>query len=215
MAQRVVVTAGPTREHVDPVRYLSNESSGKMGFEVARAASEMGHEVILVSGPVHLRTPPGVRRVDVTNAREMLAATRRAFRGADVLVMTAAVSDWRPRRKRSGKWRGKDRQYQSAIDLVRNPDILAILARRKGRRLIIGFALETGEGLARAKRKLVRKNADYIVLNDASALGADRTSVTVLGRDGTQRRFRNRTKRAIARALLSLPLPGEHLPSGR
>ncbi len=215
MPQRVVVTAGPTREHVDPVRYLSNESTGKMGFEVARAASEMGHKVILVSGPVHLRTPRGVRRVDVTSAREMLVATRRAFHDADMLVMTAAVSDWRPRRKRSGKWRGKDRHYELAIDLVRNPDILATLARRKGSRLVIGFALETGGGLDRAKRKLARKNVDYIVLNDASALGADRTSVTVLGRDGTERRLRNRTKRAIARALLSLPHPGERSRAGQ
>jgi phosphopantothenoylcysteine decarboxylase/phosphopantothenate--cysteine ligase len=208
MKRRIVVTAGPTREHVDPVRYLSNESSGRMGFEIARAAAVAGEQVTLVAGPVSLPTPPGVRRVDVTSAREMLAATRRAFRTADVLVMAAAVADWRPARRLAGKWRAKDRGYEVAsIPLVRNPDVLATLAAKKGRRLVIGFALETGGGLARAKRKLVQKNADYIVLNDASALGAERASVTILGRDGSRRVLAGRSKGAIARALLRLRRP--------
>jgi phosphopantothenoylcysteine decarboxylase/phosphopantothenate--cysteine ligase len=208
MKMRIVVTAGPTREHVDPVRYLSNESSGKMGFEIARAAAAMGDEVTLVAGPVALATPPGVRRVDVTSARDMLAATRRAFRTADVLVMAAAVADWRPARRFAGKWRAKDGGYEVAsIPLVRNPDILATLAARKGRRLVVGFALETGGGLARARRKLVRKNLDYVVLNDASALGAERATVTILGRDGSRRQLARRSKGAIARAILGLARP--------
>jgi phosphopantothenoylcysteine decarboxylase/phosphopantothenate--cysteine ligase len=208
MKRHIVVTAGPTREHVDPVRYLSNESTGRMGFEIARAAAAMGDEVTLVAGPVALATPPGVRRVDVTSAREMLAATRRAFRTADVLVMAAAVADWRPARRLAGKWRAKDGGYEVAsIALVRNPDVLATLAARKGPRLVIGFALETGGGLARARRKLVRKKADYIVLNDASALGAERASVTILGRDGSRRVLDGRSKGAIARILLRLPRP--------
>lgn len=206
---RVLVTAGPTREHIDPVRYLSNESSGRMGFEIAAAAARRGARVTLVAGPVHLPTPPGVRRVDVVSAREMRAATAAGFRQADVLIMCAAVADWRPRRKRADKWRKEGSNKEVAtIDLVRNPDILAGLARRKGARLVIGFALETGAGEARARAKLRRKGADYIVLNDERALGAAKASVTILGRDGSRRVLRRRTKRALAEVLVGLqPLP--------
>lgn len=208
--RRLVVTAGPTHEHVDPVRYLGNESSGKMGFEIARAAARRGDQVVLIAGPVALETPAGVRRVDVVSAREMLAATRTAFDEADALIMAAAVADWRPRRKRAGKWREKDSDKETAIlELVRNPDILATLARRKGERLVVGFALETGAGLRRARAKMKRKNADYIVLNGASALGADRSSATILGRDGSTVQLVDRSKRFIARRLVSLrPLLG-------
>ncbi len=204
-ALRVVVTAGPTREHVDPVRYLGNESSGRMGFAIARAAAAAGHDVTLVAGPVHLATPADVRRVDVVSAREMLRATRAAFRGADALVMAAAVADWRPRRKRAGKWRKQAEDGDVAfLELVQNPDILATVARRKGRRLVVGFALETGRGRARALEKLKSKGADYIVWNDPSALGADRTSVTILGADGSERTLEDRTKDAVARDLVRL-----------
>ena len=202
---RVLVTAGPTREHLDPVRYLTNESSGRMGFELAAAARRAGHEVTLVAGPVALATPRGVRRLDVVSAREMLAATRRAFRRADALLMCAAVADWRPLRRRAGKWRKEGvRQEVAKIELVRNPDILATLAARKGRRTVVGFALETGAGEARARAKLLRKKADYIVLNDAAVLGATRTTVTVLGRDGSRRRLAGVTKRAAAEAIVAL-----------
>ena len=208
-ARRVVVTAGPTREYVDPVRYLSNCSSGKMGFEIARAARRAGASVVLVAGPVHRRTPRGVERIDVVSARDMLAAVRGAFRDADALFMCAAVADWRPRRKLAGKWRKKDGGSEVAsLELVRNPDILATVARRKGSRLVIGFALETGEGTARARAKLKRKGVDYIVLNDDTALRADRTTVSVLGRDGSIRRMENRSKRAVAAALVRLRPPG-------
>jgi phosphopantothenoylcysteine decarboxylase/phosphopantothenate--cysteine ligase len=204
----VLVTAGPTREHVDPVRYLSNESSGRMGFELAAAAARAGDRVTLVAGPVGLPTPPGVERIDVVSAREMQLAARRAFRRSDVLFMCAAVADWRPRRKRTGKWRKESESKDIAIiEMVRNPDILAGLARRKGRRLVIGFALETGAGEARARAKLRRKGADYIVLNDERALGAVRTSVTILGRDGSRRSLARRTKRAVAEELVRLRAP--------
>ena len=202
----VVVSAGPTREYIDPVRYLSNESTGRQGFAIARAAAEQGDRVVLVAGPVHLETPPGVTRVDVQSAREMLAALREAFRDADALYMCAAVADWRPKRRLAGKWRRKDGGTETAsIELVRNPDLLATLARTKGERLVVGFALETGDGKRRALAKLRRKNADYIVLNDASALGADRTTVTILGRDGSEREMVDRPKRVVARALVTLP----------
>jgi len=206
--RRVVVTAGPTREALDPVRYLSNESSGKMGFAIAEAAARAGMRPLLIAGPVHLPTPEGVRRIDVESARDMLRATREAFREADALFMCAAVADWRPRRKRASKWRKEGVAEEVAmIELVRNPDILATLARRKGGRLVVGFALETGDGLARARAKLVRKGADYIVLNDAGVLGKDRTSVVILGADGSERRLIDRTKRQVAGVLVGLVRP--------
>ncbi len=202
---KVVVTAGPTREYVDPVRYLSNESSGRMGFEIARAAATAGFGVTLVAGPVGLETPAGVHRVDVVGARDMLAATRKAFRGADALYMAAAVADWRPARRLAGKWRAKDGGAErTSLDLVRNPDVLATLARGKGNRLVVGFALETADGERRARRKLARKGLDYIVLNDDSALNASRATVSILGRDGSVRHLENRPKPAVARVLVRL-----------
>ncbi|MBL8802625.1 MAG: hypothetical protein JNN27_11550 [Planctomycetes bacterium] len=204
-ALHVVVTAGPTREYVDPVRYLSNVSSGKMGFEIAAEAARRGCEVTLVAGPVRLETPVGVERVDVESAREMLAAVRKAFRGADALVMAAAVADWRPARRLAGKWRKKDDGTDTAVlELVKNPDVLATVARNKGRRVVVAFALETGDGERRARRKMARKNADFVVLNDASALNAERSSVTILGRDGSRRALSRKPKREIAGALIAL-----------
>ena len=203
--RHVVVTAGPTREWVDPVRYISNVSSGKMGFAVAAAAVERGWRVTLVAGPVRLETPVGVERVDVESAREMLAAVAAAFRRADALVMAAAVADWRPARRLAGKWRAKDGGTErTTLELVRNPDVLATVARRKGRRAVIAFALETGDGERRARAKLVRKNADFIVLNDDSALNRDLATVTILGRDGSARRLERRAKREVAEALVDL-----------
>ena len=202
---RVVVTAGPTREHVDPVRYLSNESSGRMGFAIARAAARAGCRVTLISGPVHQKTPPGVRGIDVVSAREMLAAVRAEFSEADALYMCAAVADWRPARRLSGKWRAKDAgSRRVSLELVRNPDILATVARRKGERLVVGFALETSSGVRRARAKMARKGADYIVLNDSSALNATRASVRILGRDGSRRELADLSKDRIARVLVGL-----------
>jgi len=201
----VVVTAGPTREYVDPVRYISNVSSGKMGFEIAAEAARRGCEVTLVAGPVRLDTPAGVKRVDVESAREMLAAVRKAFRSADALVMAAAVADWRPARRLAGKWRKKDDGTDTAVlELVKNPDVLATVARNKGRRVVVAFALETGDGERRARRKMARKNADFVVLNDASALNAERSSVTILGRDGSRRALARKPKREIAGELIAL-----------
>ena len=203
-ALRVVVTAGPTREYLDPVRFLSNESSGRMGFAIAEAARARGHRVTLVAGPVELPTPAGVRRLDVVSAREMLAALREAFRAADVLFMTAAVSDYRPRRRRAGKWRKDPGRDSASLELVANPDLLATVARRKGGRTVVAFALETGDGRRRALRKLRAKNADYVVLNGPEALSAVRSSAVVLSREGEVARFDRRRKQTIARALVRL-----------
>lgn len=202
---RVVVTAGPTREHVDPVRFLSNESSGQMGFAIAEAAAKAGHKVTLIAGPVHLDTPKGVKRVDVVSARDMHAALKEAFAKADALFMAAAVADFRPKRKLRGKWKKKeDGKDDAVLELVKNPDLLASVAKRKGDRRVIGFALETSHGLRRAQEKLIRKNADYIVLNDASALNAKTNSVIVIDAGGEALRVTNKSKRDVAKALVGL-----------
>ena len=171
---RFLVTAGPTREHIDPVRFLSNPSTGKMGFAVARAAAKAGHEVVLVSGPVALDTPRGVRRVDVVSARDMLASVLDELPKADVLVMTAAVADWRPRKTAAKKL--KKREMKPVIALVRNPDILRTVKKSLGasraEKVIVGFAAETGEPTAEAARKCCEKGLDLVVANDVTAKGA-------------------------------------------
>jgi phosphopantothenoylcysteine decarboxylase/phosphopantothenate--cysteine ligase len=204
---RILVSAGPTRERIDPVRFLTNESSGRMGFAIAEAAARAGHAVVLVAGPVALSTPRGVRRVDVESAREMLAVLRAEWRSADALYMAAAVADWRPARRLAGKWRAKDGGAPRArLDLVRNPDVLATLTRgrRDQRRTVVAFALETGAGERRARAKLARKGADWIVLNGPRALSAETTSLLVLGADGLRIAIPERTKRAAARDLVAL-----------
>ncbi len=200
----LVVTAGPTREHIDPVRYLSNESSGRMGFAIARAAARRGHRVTLIAGPVEQRTPKGVERIDVLSARDMLAAMKEHFQEADALVMAAAVADYRPRRKLRSKWKAKEQGGSPSIELVENPDLLRTVARRKGGRFVVAFALETEDGLRRAAAKLVAKNADLIVLNGPSALGSERTTVTFLDREGNQLELQDRSKDEVARALVRL-----------
>ncbi len=204
---RVLVTAGPTRERIDPVRFLTNDSSGRMGFAIAEAAARAGHDVVLVAGPVALATPKGVRRVDVESAREMLAALEREWRAADALFMAAAVADWRPAKRIAGKWRAKDGGARTArIELVRNPDVLATLTRgkRDPDRVVVAFALETGDGERRARAKLAKKGADWIVLNGPKALNADTTRLVVFGANGVSIAIPERTKKAAARDLVAL-----------
>jgi len=168
--ERFLVSAGPTQEPVDPVRYLSNHSSGKMGYALARVARRRGAEVVLVSGPAALDPPPGVRTIAVRTARDMARAVEDAFARATVVVMTAAVADYRPRQPGSRKL--KKRAASLTLELERNPDILAGLGTRKGGRLLIGFAAETHDVAAEARRKLVAKRLDLIVANDVTAPGA-------------------------------------------
>ena len=201
---RFLVTAGPTREHIDPVRFLSNPSTGKMGFAVARAAAKAGHEVVLVSGPVALDTPRGVRRVDVVSARDMLAAVLDELPDADVLVMTAAVADWRPRRTAAKKL--KKREMRPVIELARNPDILRTVRRRLGAaragKVIVGFAAETGEPTAEAARKCREKGLDLVVANDVTAKGAgfgtDTNVASFVTPDGSMERLPLMSKDALA-----------------
>jgi phosphopantothenoylcysteine decarboxylase / phosphopantothenate---cysteine ligase len=184
--ERVLVSAGPTREPVDPVRYLSNHSSGKMGYAIARVARRRGAEVVLVTGPTDLPPPPGVRAVAVATAAEMQRALEVEFRAATVLVMAAAVADYQVRAPAARKL--KKREATLSLALERTADILAGLAARKGRRLVVGFAAETQAVTEEAARKLREKRLDLIVANDVTAPGAgfgsDTNIVHLLDADG-------------------------------
>ncbi|SOB79325.1 phosphopantothenoylcysteine decarboxylase / phosphopantothenate--cysteine ligase [Sphingomonas guangdongensis] len=198
-ARHVLVTAGPTHEPIDPVRYIANRSSGKQGFAIAAALAERGARVTLVAGPVTLPTPPGVTRVDVTTAREMAAACWAAL-PADCAVMVAAVADWHvaPAEQKLKKGAGAP-----ALDLRPNPDILAELAARADRpRLLIGFAAETEQVVAQAEAKRARKGVDWIVANDVSGdvMGGDSNTVHLVRADGTEQ-WERLAKVEVARRL--------------
>ena len=164
--RRIIVTAGGTEEPLDPVRYLSNRSTGRMGYAVAAEAARRGAEVILVSAPTHLDTPAGVRRVDVRSAREMYAAVMAEYENADAVVKAAAVADYRPAEIAPQKIKKSDGQL--TITLERNPDILMELGRKKTRQVLVGFAAETENVETYAQDKLAKKNLDFIVANNVA-----------------------------------------------
>lgn len=200
--KRAIVTAGPTAEPIDPVRVLTNRSSGKQGFAIAQALAELGAEVTLVAGPVAVATPPGVKRVDIETAREMLAACEAAL-PADIAVCVAAVSDWRPETAAGTKMK-KGADGPPAISLVENPDILATLSQSARRpTLVVGFAAETNDVEAYAKAKLANKGCDWIVANDVSVagtMGGDDNAVSIVTTAGVERWDRT-AKSEVARKL--------------
>jgi phosphopantothenoylcysteine decarboxylase / phosphopantothenate---cysteine ligase len=202
--QVVLVTAGPTREPLDPVRFLSNRSSGKMGYAIAEAAAARGAHVILVSGPTALSAPPGVDLIHVETAEEMYRAVLAKLEPAGVVVKAAAVADYRP--KRTADRKIKKEHAASEIALEPTPDILAELGRRKGKRILVGFAAETDDLLANAKTKLQRKNLDLVVANDVRAAGAgfdvDTNVVTMLDAAGGVEELPLLPKRQIADRIL-------------
>lgn len=202
--RRVVVTAGPTREIIDPVRYLTNRSSGKMGFAVARAARLEGAEVTLIAGPVSLETPAGVNRVDVESADEMMEAASTAARGADVFIAAAAVADYRPVAPAAQKI--KKTAESLALDLTRNPDVLATIAAQDNRPFMVGFAAETQDVEANAGAKLKAKHLDMIAANRVGpgvGFDCDDNSLTVLWPGGREE-FPPGNKRDLARRLVGL-----------
>jgi phosphopantothenoylcysteine decarboxylase / phosphopantothenate---cysteine ligase len=200
--RRALVTAGPTAEAIDPVRVLTNRSSGKQGYAIAAALAALGAEVVLVSGPTALATPAGVRRVDVESAREMLTACEAAL-PADIAVCVAAVADWRPA-DASGRKLKKDGAAPQPIALVENPDILALLSKDVRRpRLVIGFAAETNDLEAHARAKLGKKGCDWIVANDVSVagtMGGDDNAVAIVSAGGIER-WERMAKGEVARRL--------------
>ncbi len=206
VGQRVLVTAGPTREYLDPVRFLSNRSSGRMGFALAAEAARRGAETLLVSGPVDLPTPAGVRRIQVETAAEMLAAVAAEAPGCDLVVMAAAVADYRPVRRSASKL--KKSVGPPALELIENPDILAELARIAPRALRVGFAAETENLERESRRKLETKAADFIVANDVSrpdiGFDADENEVRVFSRQGEPVSLPRMAKSRLAAALLDL-----------
>ncbi|MBU1857197.1 MAG: hypothetical protein KKC28_09475 [Verrucomicrobia bacterium] len=201
---RILITAGPTREAIDPVRFLSNRSSGKMGYALARVAVRRGHIVTLISGPVALRPPAKVSFVAVMTADEMLAAVKRHLPRCAALIMAAAVADWRPRCVSAQKIK-KATGYR-LLRLEPTPDILKTLQSKKGRRVFVGFAAETERMLAGARRKLAEKGLDLIVANDVSRRDAgfevNTNRVTLLEAGGGVRVLPLMTKMKVAARIM-------------
>ena len=204
--RHVIITAGPTREPLDPVRYMSNHSSGKQGFALASAAAEAGARVTLISGPVNLATPAGVDRVDVTTAREMLDAGRAAG-AADVLIAVAAVADFRPATVADQKIKKQAGEDRMSVELVANPDIVATLTSERPDIFTVAFAAETEHLIAHARRKLVAKGVNMIVANDVSdpsiGFGSETNRVTVIDAHG-EHGLPHAAKAEVARSLISL-----------
>ncbi len=204
VGRRVLVSAGPTREWLDPVRFLSNPSSGRMGFCVAEAARDRGASVEVVHGPVSVPVPHGVATCAVESAEEMLEALVPRFDACDLLVMSAAVADWRPRERKAEKEPKRD--GDAALELVRTPDLLETLAGRRARQTTVGFAMETDQGVARAAEKARRKGLAFIALNypagEESAFGGDATRLTFVTPDGVAEELPHLRKREAAERLL-------------
>lgn len=206
---KILVTAGPTREFIDPVRFLSNPSSGRMGFSIARIASMMGHDVTLVAGPVSLKTPKGVRRVDVISARDMLAAVEKEH--FDCMIATAAVADWRPVECASQKL--KKEAMDGMLRLVRNPDVIKTVSAKvrslrgkDSRRILVGFAAETGDPTTEASRKCREKGLDLVVANDVTAagcgFGVKTNRVSLVWPDGRIEALPMMSKDSVARRIV-------------
>jgi phosphopantothenoylcysteine decarboxylase/phosphopantothenate--cysteine ligase len=201
---RFLISAGPTREMIDPVRYISNRSSGKMGYAVAAAARAVSRSVMLVSGPTWLEAPSGVDVVRVVTAQEMADAMFERFDAADVVIMAAAVCDFRPVTRASDKI--KKQAFGGVLELEPTVDILAELGRRKVRQVLVGFAVETRDLEVYAADKLARKNLDWIVANTVAAFDTDENTVTLLGRDGRLERWETMSKAEVAGRLVARAL---------
>lgn len=205
--RRVIVTAGPTLEPIDPVRVVTNRSSGKMGYAVAAAAQRAGAEVTLVSGPTALRAPAGVTTVAIETAQELSDAVLAALPGADAVVMAAAIADYRPAKPADRKLKKRDQGDTMSIDLTRTADVLqAIVEKRDPRTIVVGFKAETGDALAEASRMLREKKLDLVVANDVTAkgseFGSDTDQVTLVSADGAEA-LPLLSKREVARRLVA------------
>lgn len=202
---RCLISAGPTREYFDPVRFISNPSSGKMGYALAEAALAKGWQVTLVSGPVALEAPTGVELIKVVTGEEMFTAIDTRFADCDVLIMTAAVCDMRPKYRDTLKVK-KDKlrmsiEFEPVIDILKT-----VAANKRGHQTVVGFAAETDDVLEHAQQKLINKRCDYIVANQvghsASAFESDSNSITIIGADGTQAQAGPAPKLDIAKHIL-------------
>jgi phosphopantothenoylcysteine decarboxylase/phosphopantothenate--cysteine ligase len=197
---RFLISAGPTREFFDPIRYISNRSSGRMGYAIAEAALAVSPEVTVVSGPTSLPAPKGVEFVSVTTAEEMAEAVWSRFGSVDVCIMAAAVCDFRPKKTAASKI--KKSPGGGTLELETTPDILAELGRRKKSQVLVGFAAETDHLEQHAREKLVRKNLDFIVANDSSAFDSETNRVAILSADGNVERLPEMAKTEVAKQII-------------
>ncbi len=206
--KKLIITAGPTYEKIDEVRFIGNFSSGKMGFALAGTAAEAGAKVLLVAGPVSLETPAGVERIDVVSAEEMRRAAVEAFKTSDIAIMSAAVADFTPKNPAQGKIKKETAGEETVLELAKTRDILAELggSKREGQ-LLIGFALETEDLIENALKKLTKKNCDMIVANQAggekSGFGGDDNTITILKRDGSRKSFPPASKKLCAQGIVA------------
>jgi phosphopantothenoylcysteine decarboxylase / phosphopantothenate---cysteine ligase len=204
MGKRVLITAGPTREAIDPVRYISNHSSGKMGYAIAQAAFQRGADITLVSGPVNLKKPDNIKVIDVLSADEMYGSVMQNYESNDVLIMVAAVADYRCAAIADKKI--KKTGNEMTLELIKNPDIARELGKIKGNRILVGFSAETHELVTNAVSKLQAKNMDMIVANDVTAEGAgfgvDTNIVKIIRKDGEINELPLMSKLEVANQIL-------------
>jgi len=196
----VLITAGPTREYLDPVRFMTNASSGRMGFSLAAAARDWGARVILISGPTSVRPPRGVRWASVITARQMHRQVMRYLPQTDAVIGASAVGDWRFENMRNRKIKRGSEPFQ--VTLLPNPDILKEVGRKKQGRVIVGFALETDRWLQNAWKKLVEKKMDLVVANRPESMGRSPSRILILDRLGRQYRFPAMSKDQAAKVIL-------------
>lgn len=198
--KKFVITAGPTVERIDPVRYITNDSSGKMGYNIAKAAVELGGEVTLISGPTNCEIPKNVHFQRVESAEDMFAAVKRVYQDADVIIKVAAVSDYRPVQRLNQKRKKGDAHWN--LEMVKNPDILSWLGEHKTHQVLVGFAAETHDAIGYGEKKLREKNLDMIVVNDVAKPNVgfhhDTNEVVLLFKDGTKEYLPLQSKEAVA-----------------
>jgi phosphopantothenoylcysteine decarboxylase / phosphopantothenate---cysteine ligase len=204
--KRILVTAGPTYEAIDPVRFIGNRSSGKMGFAIANAAAQRGAEVTLIAGPTGLETPRNVKRIDVESAQDMLRAVLGHSSNSNAVVMAAAVADFTPVKKEKQKIKKSPGQNGLELKLRSTEDILALLGKRKGKKVLVGFALETANGIREAKEKMKRKNLDLIILNlfgeKNRVFGSDFNEAAVITHGGDIQQLPGMSKFDLANVIL-------------
>lgn len=200
--KKILITSGRTKENIDPVRYLSNNSSGKMGYSLAQAAVDLGAEVTLISGPTNLKVPNGLEKfIFVESALEMYEKVDEYFKNTDIFIACAAVADYRPKEYKNEKIKKSDSDF--VIELVRNPDILLEMSKKKEKQLLIGFAAETNDIRENALKKLEKKNLDIIVANNASVMGSDENVIEIIRKDRTSVEISQKSKVELAYDILN------------
>ena len=200
--KKILITSGRTKENIDPVRYLSNNSSGKMGYSLAQAAVDLGAEVTLISGPTNLKVPNGLEKfIFVESALEMYEKVDKYFKNTDIFIACAAVADYRPKEYKNEKIKKSDSDF--VIELVRNPDILLEMSKKKEKQLLVGFAAETNDIKENALKKLEKKNLDIIVANNASVMGSDENMIEIIKKDRTSVEISQKSKIELAYDILN------------